>query len=297
MTRPFGGERGRRQVPDHDTGLLTCGNRSRGPGHHGPGGRGGQVDDLRVPRRSEQPGHDPGGAGQRLRRQLDLHGPHLPGVRAGLDAGPVDLGVGQVPDADPGESGAKPPLGMPPGAALRPRGAGRQPQPGGEHGADVRQARQRRARGGVAEPGGSHAGRGQPAPRRAGSQPPGGGVPGLPPPRGDPAQPGGLRAQRDGEQVIGCAVVLGAQDQAVDVPPAQVHRAGIGAARGPGRGDGIAELSGHMLPCIHTSPANRLMSQCARKHTGCDDSGPIAGRAARAVRARKQTVRIPPGRS
>ena len=38
------------------------------------------------------------------------------------------------------------------------------------------------------------------------------------------AQPGRLRAQRGGEQVVGCAVVLGAQDQAVDVAAAQPHR-------------------------------------------------------------------------
>jgi len=33
--------------------------------------------------------------------------------------------------------------------------------------------------------------------------------------------------------------VLGAQDQAVDVPLAQPHRAGIGAARGPGGVGGV----------------------------------------------------------
>jgi hypothetical protein len=39
------------------------------------------------------------------------------------------------------------------------------------------------------------------------------------------AQPGGLRAQRGGEQVIGGAEMLGAQDQAVDVPLPEPDRA------------------------------------------------------------------------
>ena len=71
----------------------------------------------------------------------------------------MDLGVGQVPGADAGtgQSGAQAPLGMPPGLALGPGRGGLEPQPGGQHRADVRQARQRRAGGGVAEPGGSHA--------------------------------------------------------------------------------------------------------------------------------------------
>ena len=183
---------------------------------------------------------------ERLGGQLDLHRPDLPGVGAGVGAGPVDLGVGHVPGGRAGgPGGADAPLGLPPRPGLRP-GRGRcQPQPGGQHGADVRQARQRRAPGGIAEPGGIHAGRGQPAPRRAGSQPPRGGVPGPAPPRRDRAQPRRLRGQRGGQQVIGCAVVLGAHDQAVDVPPSQPHRAEVGAARGRDDGGGVVELSGH----------------------------------------------------
>ena len=61
------------------------------------------------------------------------------------------------------------------------------------------------------------------------------------------AQPGGLRAQGSGEQVVGGGVVLGEQDQAVDVPLSQPDHACIGAARGPG-GDGVVKLSGHGLP-------------------------------------------------
>ena len=103
-----------------------AGSRARGPGHDGPGGRGGQVDDLRVPRRSgSSPAMIRGGAGQRLGGQLDLDGPDLPGVRAGVEAGPVDLGVGQVPGAGAGRpGGADAPLGVPPRPALAP-GRGR----------------------------------------------------------------------------------------------------------------------------------------------------------------------------
>ncbi len=145
-----------------------------------------------------------------------------------------------------------------------PRPGGLEPQPGGEHGADVRQARQRRAGGGVAEPGGSHAGRGQPAPGRAGSQPPGGGEPGPAPPRDDPAQPGGLRAQRGREQVIGCAVVLGAQDQAVDVAAAQPYRRR--SRSGAGSRCGRRASGPVMAPQPACCPA-RHRCQCARLGT------------------------------
>ena len=60
--------------------------------------------------------------------------------------------------------------------------------------------------------------------------------PGPPPPGGDRPQPCGLRAERGGEQVVGGGVVLGEQDQAVDVPLSQPDHARVGAVRGPGRG-------------------------------------------------------------
>ncbi len=111
------GEGERRQVPDHHRGAV--GRKGvRGHGRHQPGDRGSQVDDLRVPCRPLQRADDPCGAGQRLGRQLDLDGPHLPGVRAGGDAGPVDLRSGQMPGAGSGADGADVPPGVPPGVAL-----------------------------------------------------------------------------------------------------------------------------------------------------------------------------------
>ena len=80
-------------------------------------------------------------------------------------------------------------------------GAGLQPQPGGQDGADVRQPAQRGAGGGEPEPGGGHPVPGQPAPARPGPEPPGRRVPGPPPPGRDRGQPSGLRPQRGGEQV------------------------------------------------------------------------------------------------
>ena len=155
-------------------------------------------------------------------------------------------------------------------------GVGLQPQPGGQHRADVRQARQRRAGGGVAEPGGGHPVRGQPAPGRAGAEPPGGGEPGPPPPRGDRGQPGRLRGQRGGEQVGGCAVVLAAQHQAVDVRRAS--RTVPASARRAGRAAGVVVVSVMMswaCPVMRSSafPAVTAASDAPRGHicTGCDD--------------------------
>ena len=148
----------------------------------------------------------------------------------------MDLGVGQVPDADPRAGGAEAPFGVPPGPALGPGRAGLQPQPGGQHRADVCQSGQRRAARRVAQPGRSHPGRGEPAPARPGGRPPGDGDPGAAPPGHDGAQPRGLDSQPSSEEVVGGAVVLGGQDQAADVAAAEPDLAVVGAARRFGDG-------------------------------------------------------------
>jgi hypothetical protein len=52
---------------------------------------------------------------------------------------------------------------------------------------------------------------------------------GVSSPRHDPAQPGRLRGQRGGQQVVSGAVVLGAEDEAVDVAAAEPRRSSNGA--------------------------------------------------------------------
>jgi hypothetical protein len=64
---------------------------------------------------------------------------------------------------------------------------------------------------------------------------------GPPLPRHGLPQPRRLRAQRGREQVIGCAEVLGAQDQAVDVAAAEPHGTVVGAVRRPCHRDGLVE--------------------------------------------------------
>ena len=64
-------------------------------------------------------------------------GPDLPGVRAGGDGGPVDLGVGAV-GAGGGSGAADAPFGLPPRPGAGPMPGWRlEPQPGGEHRAQV----------------------------------------------------------------------------------------------------------------------------------------------------------------
>lgn len=78
----------------------------------------------------------------------------------------------------------------------------------------------------------------------------GGGVPGAPPAGHDGAQPIGRDGQGGGQQVIGCAAVLGAQDQPVNVALGQPDCARIGPAMRPGRGTpaGRAHHGGGHLP-------------------------------------------------
>ena len=231
------------QVPDRDPALLPGRKRGRGPQHHRAGGRGGQVHDRGVPHRGQQSRHDPGGPGDRLGGQLDLDRPDLPRVRAAVDAGPVDLRVRHVfAAAGRGLVGAQPPFGMPPRPAVRPGLPGGQPQPGGQHRADVRQAGQGRASRGEAEPGGRHPVPGQPAPARARAEPPGGDVPAVAPPGRDLFQPLRVDAQRLGEQVVRDPVVLAAEQEPVDVALAEPHRRGGAAPRPamPGSRPGMA---------------------------------------------------------
>ncbi len=96
-----------------------------------------------------------------------------------------------------------------------PRVRGFEGQADGEDGAQVRQPRQRGDAGGEAESGGGEAGAGEPAPGGAGSEAAGGGVPGGAPPGGDGAQPVFPDVQELGEEVVGCAVLLAAQDSPV----------------------------------------------------------------------------------
>jgi hypothetical protein len=198
--------------------------------------------------------------------QLDLNRPHLPGVRAGLEGGPVDLGVGDVLAA-PGRGpvGAQPSFGMPPRPPRRPDRAGLQPEPGGQDRADVGQAAQRRLGGGEPEPGRGHPGPGQPAPPRPLPQPPRLGVPGPPPPRHDRRQPVRSHPQRQGEQIVRGAVMLPAQQQPVDVALAEPDRARVGAPRGPGRGDGV-EVSRHDVPKVSFSHTSLCRPACPEAH-------------------------------
>src|SRR5260370_745386 len=101
----------------------------RGPGHHLPGVRGGQVNDRGVLQGAYELGHDPRGARDRLGRQLDLDGPDLPGIWAAREAGPVDLRVGYVADGVARAAGLQPAFGTPPGPPLLPGWPVGQPQP------------------------------------------------------------------------------------------------------------------------------------------------------------------------
>ena len=69
----------------------------------------------------------------------------------------------------------------------------------------------------VAKAGVGHAGRGEPAPGRAGAELPGGRVPGAPPSGGDAAQPRRGDIEGGGQQVIRRTAVLTAQHQPVNV--------------------------------------------------------------------------------
>ncbi len=180
-----------------------------------------------------------GRAGERFGGQLGLDRPDLPGVRGGVQAGPVDLGVGHVGDADPAPGGgADAPFAAPPRAVL-PVGRGR---PGATAG--------RPGRRGCAPAGPARAGwPGRPG--RSAAMPagvsqhqagPGPSVPVAAYPACRQratiaAQPRRLHVQGGGEQVVGRAVMLGAQDQAGDVTCPQAHRSrrrrGGQPARGP----------------------------------------------------------------
>ena len=169
-TTPLLGKRGEGEVADRDPGLLPGGKRGRGPGHDRAGRRG---------RSGTPPGRTAWGLSRPvmilvvrvtgLGVELDLDGPHLAGVGAAGDAGPVDLGVRHVP------SGSR---GGPFGAQLVVRNAtrpARTPQAGltSSHSRAASTARMcaRRASAGrvagVAEPGGGHPVAGRPAPARA----------------------------------------------------------------------------------------------------------------------------------
>ncbi len=223
---------GGREVADRDAAAHRLGQAVGGPGHDRAGGRGGQVHHLRVAGPGQQAVHDPGGAPGRFRCEFGFDGPHLPRVGAGVGAGPVDFGVGEVRGADPRrEGGADAPFGPPPGLPVGVGGGCLQPQPGGEDGADVGEPAQGRRPGRVGQAACGHAGRGEPAPRGAGALGAGGGVAGVPPPGGDAAQPGGLHLQRGGQQVIRNCVMFCAQQQAGHVAAGDADGAGVGAAR------------------------------------------------------------------
>ena len=97
---------------------CASGNCAGRAGHDRHGGRGAQVDHLRVTGLGQQPGHDPRGARGRLGGEFHLDGPGLPGVAAGrLGGRPADLGVRDVaarPDPGGREGGADVPLAPPP---------------------------------------------------------------------------------------------------------------------------------------------------------------------------------------
>ena len=94
-----------------------------------------------------------------------------------------------------------------------------------------------RGPGGRVRPAGEfHPGGGEPAPGRAGTQGAGLGAAGLPPAGHDTAQPVRPDVQGGGQQVIRCAVLLGAEHQPGDVPAGEPDRAGISPAAGQ-RGD------------------------------------------------------------
>ncbi len=120
------------------------------------------------------------------------------------------------------------PLAAPPGLPARPFGHGRQPDPGGQHRADVGEAGQRGRAGLPRVAARIHSGRGQPAPCRAGGQYLGAGVARVPPAGGDGAQPGGPNPQRRAEQIVGGGVLLGDQAQSGDVAAGEPDEAGVG---------------------------------------------------------------------
>ncbi|MGH3286913.1 MAG: hypothetical protein ACRDPD_19885, partial [Streptosporangiaceae bacterium] len=130
-----------------------------------------------------------------------------------------------------GPVGAQPPLGVPPRLPLLPGRDGCQPQSGGEHGADVRQAARRRADGRVPEPGGGHPVPGQPAPPRPRAEQAGGHVPVTTPPGFDLGRPPRPGAQRDRQQVKRGTVMLPAQHEPVDVALGQPDHPGVRAPR------------------------------------------------------------------
>ena len=138
---------------------------------------------------------------------------------------------------------------------------------------------------GLAQPGGGHGRRGEPALGGAGAEASGGGVPCAPLPGRDRAQPRGLRVQCGGEQVVRGAEVLGAQDQAVDVPLAQPYRARIRAMRRSGRGGGLVKLSRHDSPVITHVTLVTDLSRRGRERTGCDRFVSCAERAEPDARA------------
>ncbi len=162
----------------------------------------------------------------------------------------MDLRVRHVP-APPGRRVvcAQSPLGMPPRFALLPGRDAGQPQPRGQHRPDVRQPSQRRPDGRVSQPGGGHPVPGQPAPGRPRPEPVGGDIPSLPPPGHHVGHPAGRHPQRLRQQIVRRAVVLTAQQEAVDVPLADPYRTSVSAPRNPGRSDvqGLS-LSAHDSP-------------------------------------------------
>jgi hypothetical protein len=91
--------------------------------------------------------------------------------------------------------------------------------------------------------------------------------------------------------------MLGAQDQAVDVAVAEPHGAVVGAARRPpwrGRCRGAVPS---WLPAFPQVPNATNVPVCPGSTQDVTDSGRDVTRAVRAVRRRKQNVRIYAGRA
>ncbi len=171
------------QVPDYHPGLFAWWQRPGGPSHHRAGPRGGQVDDQGILHRRQQPGHDPRGPPGRFGSQLYFDRPDLPGIRAAVDARPVNLRIRDVfGTVGRGPAGEQPTLAVPPGAAVAPRRAGLHPEPGGQDRPQVREPSQCGRAGAEPQASRCHPVPGQPAPFRPRTQPPRGRKPGPPPP-------------------------------------------------------------------------------------------------------------------